>query len=157
MRPDEKERYKKYLKNKRKEVNKSGVLKKKYRTRNLENEALKNQIAAHHLAEDQKRQKNIYELMFKKMLDEFGVKYIWQQPFSNSYRYCVADFYIPSHNVVVEIDGKPHTTKHGRVKDQSRTDYLRSIHKVSSVLRINNSQLLKNGYEVKELVISRLI
>lgn len=154
IKPNEKDRYRKYLKSKGKKFkplqNRNGS------TKHLNNQ-INNEVAAHALAEDQKRHKNIYELIFKKELESLGVKHVWQKPFFDNRGYFVTDFYIPQFKAVVEIDGSSHDSKKARIKDQNRTEILRNRYGVLSVIRIPNTKLVRNINEVRELIIKRLI
>lgn len=152
--PDEKERYRKYLKAKGKKF--TPIQNRNGSTKYLNNQ-LNNEVAAHALAEDQKRHKNIYELIFKKELESFGVKFTWQKPFFDNRGYFVTDFYIPQFKAVVEIDGANHETKKGKIKDQNRTEILRNRYGVSAVIRIPNTKLVRNIDEVRAIIIKRLI
>jgi len=60
----------------------------------------------------------------------------------HSFDYYILDFYCPKKHLCIELDGSPHDTEQGYVKDQKRTEYLQS--KGMTVLRFENKEVIKN-------------
>lgn len=79
------------------------------------------------------------ELSVKTVFDSSNVSYVFQQPFVtlNGNIYFV-DFYIPSLDIGIEVDGGYHTTKEQRIKDLERTIELEESFKIR-IYRIDNS------------------
>ena len=141
-----KEKYKKHLK----ELEKSKNLKK------VKLPKLSNKEKSVRLKQEQLKLKNKNEVIFKNILDEFNIDYIWQQPFYNGDRYVCVDFYFESTKIVVEIDGKEHYQSHNLKKDKIRTRYLKEVHGIKEVLRIDNMQLYYNKNDIIELLLDKL-
>ncbi|MDD5725843.1 MAG: endonuclease domain-containing protein [Patescibacteria group bacterium] len=66
----------------------------------------------------------------------------------------IVDFYCPELNLAIEIDGDPHFTEEGKVRDAERTQILNS-HGLK-VIRFSNSEVL-NNFEIIKKQISELI
>jgi len=54
----------------------------------------------------------------------------------------ILDFYCPSLNLAIEIDGEPHFSKSGKQKDQKKDQFLNEAG--ISVLRFTNNDILQN-------------
>ncbi|MDP4000766.1 MAG: endonuclease domain-containing protein [bacterium] len=54
----------------------------------------------------------------------------------------IVDFYCPSKNTVIEIDGDTHTTKTGKARDKVRDKYIKSLGYI--MIRYNNRDVLEN-------------
>jgi very-short-patch-repair endonuclease len=68
------------------------------------------------------------ELIFKKRLDDLGIKYIFQKCFIAKDYYCIVDFYLPKpFKLCIEIDGGHHDESKQKAKDYYRTKYLTDI------------------------------
>jgi very-short-patch-repair endonuclease len=83
------------------------------------------------------------EKKFKAMLKMCDIEYEFQKIFytlDDFKKYCVVDFYIPSKNIVIEIDGGIHDSARNKAEDSKRSRLLRRKFKVE-ILRINNYQL----------------
>lgn len=80
---------------------------------------------------------NVYEHKFGEYLIKKNIEFIHQAPFILSGKIYFADFYLPKHNLIVEIDG----TYHSGIA-QSESDRFRDAcfggHKIS-VLRLPNN------------------
>lgn len=86
---------------------------------------------------------------FKKKLDDFGIKYIFQKGFIQGTLTCIVDFYIPSpHKICIEIDGGYHDTKTQKKKDKYRDDYLRK--RGFNVVRIKNEDV--KDFNIKSIL-----
>ena len=83
------------------------------------------------------------EKKFNAMLKMCEVEYEFQKIFytlDDFKKFCVVDFYIPSKNIVVEIDGGVHDPAPNKAEDAKRSRLLRRKFKVE-IIRINNRQL----------------
>ncbi len=65
----------------------------------------------------------------------FGIKFYRQF----SIGFYVADFYAPSHKLVIEIDGKQHETVEGKTYDEVRTETINSMN--IRILRFGNHEI----------------
>lgn len=81
------------------------------------------------------------ELLFKSRLDCLNIEYVFQQPIFSLYFQSIVDFYIPSCNLVIEIDGSIHQTQEKIKKDMLREKKL--IRMGYRILRINNCDVSK--------------
>lgn len=80
------------------------------------------------------------ELIFKKRLDEAGIKYIFQKGFIQGDFYCIVDFYLPKPlRTCIEIDGGYHDTDEQRKKDWAKDNYLKN--RKMKVVRIRNENV----------------
>jgi len=114
-----------------------------------------NKTQAYNLRRDQRNKKYHYEIIFKNLLDEFGINYIWQNPFYDKNRYVCVDFYFPKNRIVVEIDGFFHSKKQNSKKDNIRTDYLIQHHDIKEVIRISNNSL-RDKNKIVDLLFDKL-
>lgn len=81
------------------------------------------------------------EQEFKRLLDQQGIKYIFQKAFLKDY-YCIVDFYLPKpYKICIEIDGSIHDTDEQMKKDYWRDKYLQS--RGFRVIRIRNENVFK--------------
>lgn len=87
------------------------------------------------LANDQRRQCFKTEVIFKEILDQNNIKYVWQKPFYGPANFYAVDFFIPSIKVVIELDGKIHKKRINH--DERRTAFLLK-NGVEKVIRIKN-------------------
>lgn len=76
-----------------------------------------------HLAEF--RQANIdrkdpYELKMKDILDSMGVAYEYQKILYVGGNFYIADFFLPEHNIIIEVDGGIHYNQEQLIKDRLR-------------------------------------
>lgn len=62
----------------------------------------------------------------------------------------IVDFYAPSVNLVIEIDGGQHFTEEGKEADYARDQYFNE--RGVTVLRFTNSQVLKELDNVVEMI-----
>jgi very-short-patch-repair endonuclease len=69
-------------------------------------------------------------------LDKLGLSYRFQQGFYSPY-YRIVDFYLPDHNLIIEIDGPYHD-----VDDDRRRDELFASVRGIRILRLTNEQVL---------------
>ncbi len=66
----------------------------------------------------------------------------------------IVDFYCPSANLVIEIDGGQHFTKDGRLKDKARDQYLEGLG--LKVLRFSGRDVFKKTEGVLERILADL-
>lgn len=59
--------------------------------------------------------------------------------------YFVVDFYLPRRKLLVELDGKPHTTEQGRWNDALRTEAIERAKPHCLVTRFWNSDVVKDA------------
>jgi len=84
------------------------------------------------------------EKVFKAILKSLKIKYDFQKIFFiNSNAFYIADFYIPSKNIVFEIDGGYHFNKTQGIKDAKRTKKLK-YKGVNAVHRFMNNRVLED-------------
>ena len=70
--------------------------------------------------------------------EQLGVKFRRQHSVANYF----LDFYCPARKLAIELDGSPHDTEQGYIKDQKRTDFINSLG--IKVTRFENKDVLKN-------------
>ena len=96
---------------------------------------------------------NCYEKVFAKYLMDKKIKFIHQAPFIFSGKIYFADFYLPDHHLIVEIDGIYHQGisqyKYDRFRDQCFNG-----HKLS-VIRIPNDAVMDS--KAMQLLLSPVI
>jgi very-short-patch-repair endonuclease len=93
------------------------------------------------------------ELIFKKMLDENNVKYIFQKGFISKGFHCIVDFYIPKRKICFEIDGGVHLSKMQIEKDRKKDNYLIKT-RGFTVIRIKNEDV--KNVNILELFLYRI-
>lgn len=82
------------------------------------------------------------EKFFSKKIDEYGITNIdFQIPIYTKDRFYIVDFLVVDKNIVVELDGGYHNTKHQMAKDKKRTDDLRKMG--YDVIRFKNNEIQK--------------
>jgi len=86
---------------------------------------------------DLKSRPTKYELRIKELLEQLGIKFIFQKGFINGDYYCIVDFYLPKpYKICIEVDGEYHFTDDMRKRDARKDSYLRSRN--FNVMRIRN-------------------
>ena len=80
-----------------------------------------------------------HELQFKTMLESLDIKFEFQKIFIIKKKGYIADFFLNSYNMVIEIDGKNHATQ--EYKDLIRTENLLKTNIVNHVLRFENEEV----------------
>lgn len=85
---------------------------------------------------------NIYEHKFGEYLIKKNIEFIHQAPFILSGKIYFADFYLPKHNLIVEIDGLYHSGVAQTEYDRFR-DACFGGHKIK-VLRLPNSAVMND-------------
>lgn len=63
---------------------------------------------------------NICEEKMKSILSDMGIDYEYQKVFCIDKKFYIADFYIPSNNVILEVDGASHDDMKGLIRDRER-------------------------------------
>ena len=66
----------------------------------------------------------------------------------------IADFYIPSAKLIIELDGSQHYSDEGQEYDQERNSYMESLG--LTILRYPNNQINQNFSGVCEDILMRL-
>jgi very-short-patch-repair endonuclease len=77
------------------------------------------------------------ELQMKDFLASLGAPYRFQQGFYTPY-YRIVDFYLPTMNLVIEIDGPCHDA----AKDRRRDDWFTRVRGIR-IVRLTNEQVLR--------------
>lgn len=91
------------------------------------------------------------ESAMKGMLEDNGISFIFQHPVIFKYTFYVADFFIPSKNVIIEIDGGYHDGGRQKIKDECRRAKIET--RKYSVLRVRNVDI----FNAPNLVINRIL
>lgn len=86
---------------------------------------------------------NIYEHKFGEYLIKKNIEFIHQAPFILSGKIYFADFYLPSKNAIIELDGQYHSSVSQSEYDRFR-DACFNGHRIK-VIRIPNAAVLKDG------------
>jgi very-short-patch-repair endonuclease len=89
-----------------------------------------------------KRQVTQAERRFCCRLHELGLIYRFQQGFYHPY-YRIVDFYLPDHNLIVEIDGPCHDPE----KDRRRDEWFTRVRGIR-IIRLRNEQVLSGDFEL---------
>lgn len=82
-----------------------------------------------------------FELELKRKLERHYKKVKFQKILYGPGYNFIVDFYLPSHGLIIEVDGQRHYTKEGILKDQIRDAKLRSLG--YSVLRLENKEVFE--------------
>jgi very-short-patch-repair endonuclease len=86
------------------------------------------------------------EKLLRSYFKQAGIEYIFQIIIKHDDGFYVGDFYLPLHNLVLEVDGAYHSTnKEQRQKDLKRTKVIKSMG--YSLKRITNSQVYNWSWE----------
>lgn len=152
-----KERWIKYLNDKKKPVKKVSNPKRKKKVKKKVNKQftpLQIQRAATKLKHEQIKYNSALERRFRKLLDENEILHVWQKPLYTDYRYVCVDFYIPEKKIIVELDGSHHDVKGQAKKDQERTDWIIKNFDIKEVIRIHYMDFKDN--QVEDFVLDRL-
>lgn len=82
------------------------------------------------------------ERLFRCRLDSLGLDYRFQRTFYHpSTR--IVDFYLPAHNLIIEIDGPYHDSARDRIRD-NEFEQARGIR----IVRFTNEQVLSGEFEI---------
>lgn len=80
-----------------------------------------------------------YECILQRKLDKAGFKYVFQKAFFNEWYFCIVDFFLRKHKIVVELDGRHHVEDINQVKkDIGHERYLFSLG--FNVIRLSNEE-----------------
>lgn len=79
------------------------------------------------------------ETIFKNRLLEIGIKFEFQKIIELKHTFYIVDFFIPSINTIVEIDGGYHFKKEQQIKDKEREQKL--ISKGYKIMRLKNNKV----------------
>ena len=81
------------------------------------------------------------ELIFKELLDNNNIYYMFQKGFIQGKNYVIVDFYLPKLKLCIELDGGYHETEKQIKRDLNKDNYLINERKFK-VLRIKNEDVL---------------
>ena len=96
------------------------------------------------------------EKMFRGILNDLKIKYIFQKGFMAGDFYCIVDFYLPKpHKICFEIDGGYHNTSEQKKKDFAK-DYYLTKKRHFRVIRFTNDEVLGNRLEIKKKLVEML-
>lgn len=102
-----------------------------------------------------KKKATRHEKIVKRILVALGVEFEFQRIFFGKKRFVIADFFIRSHGVVIEIDGKDHYKEEGLIYDEYRTQFLKNRCKVLEVIRYKNEEVTKERDRVENELAER--
>ena len=80
------------------------------------------------------------ENLFSSYLASLGLSYRFQKGFYTPC-YRIADFYLPTHNIIIEIDGPCHDPE----KDKRRDQWFEQVRGIRT-LRLTNEQVLRGEF-----------
>jgi very-short-patch-repair endonuclease len=83
-----------------------------------------------------KKQRTPAENEFCRYLASLGLPYRYQQGFYRPY-YRIADFYLPDHNLIIEIDGPCHNAD----EDRRRDAWFERVRRIR-IVRLTNEQVI---------------
>lgn len=98
---------------------------------------------------------NIYELNFAEFLLERKVRFIHQAPFVFGGKIYFADFYLPDHHLVVEIDGDYHNGEgqynYDKIRERNFASVKISTERISNHTTTSDSalSLIMSKYKIK--------
>lgn len=81
------------------------------------------------------------ENVFLHYLESLGLSYRFQQGFYTPY-YRIVDFYLPDHNLIIEVDGPCHNPE----KDCRRDEWFTRVRGIP-ILRLTNEQVMSGDFE----------
>ena len=93
------------------------------------------------------------EKLLKAMLKSYHIEYEFQKIIyykdldENKEKYYIVDFYIPTLDLIVELDGGYHNDPDQKVKDATRTRRLRNKG-FKKLIRFKNEEIMQNNCEV---------
>lgn len=93
------------------------------------------------------------EANMKVILKSLNITYEFQKIYYTESTFYIADFYLPEHDIIIEVDGEYHNNKEQKLKDDLRTKELKE--RVSGIYRINNryvEDITLGGNHVKEFI-----
>lgn len=92
------------------------------------------------------------ETIFKAKLKSLNIGYEFQKIVYTDKTFYILDFYIPSINLVIELDGKYHNTNDQKIKDSKRTLELKKLG-FTNIKRYSNTTAEK----ITDLELKRLL
>lgn len=93
------------------------------------------------------------ESIFKAKLKALNVAYEFQKIIYTDKTFYILDFYLPSLNLVIELDGKYHDTKEQKIKDSKRTKELKKLGYIN-IKRLSNTTAEKiSDIELKKIIL----
>lgn len=84
------------------------------------------------------------ELIFKKFLENMGIRFIFQKGFVKPF-HRIVDFYIPELSLIIEIDGDYHNTPETHKKDINK-DYCWLKDRNMQTIRVMNEEIYNGSY-----------
>ena len=81
------------------------------------------------------------EIRMVNLFKQIGIRSMFQKGFIAGKNFCIADFYIPSKGLVIEVDGGYHSSEEQQKRDRNK-DFYYSQRKVN-VLRLSDSIAMK--------------
>lgn len=84
------------------------------------------------------------EIEFARKLRALNIKYMFQKGFIKGL-FCIADFYIPSLRLIIEIDGGYHNTSKQQFRDSKKDAFYKS--RQFRILRIKNEKVFELSLE----------
>lgn len=108
----------------------------------------------------QRKKENKYEMIFKKMLDDHNIEYVWQYPIiTEDGKGFVIDFYLPQYELYVNIDGSIHGFN-GKIQnalvdmrsysDKLLDDYCEN--KGLNICHVDTRDLKGLNFDIKEVI-----
>ncbi len=93
----------------------------------------------------------IHERVFKRLLEDARIPHVFQKPFVTYSWFLIADFFIPSINTIIELDGGQHLREEGFERDKARQEWLERDG--IKVIHLTNKESLKLTIDsVRELL-----
>lgn len=102
-----------------------------------------------------KKKATRHEKIVKRILLSLGIDFEFQRIFFGKKRFVIADFFIRSHGVVIEIDGKDHYKEDRLIYDEYRTQFLKNRCKVLDVIRYKNEEVVKERDRIENELAER--
>lgn len=94
-------------------------------------------------------EKLLWDKVRKKQI--LGVQFYRQKPIYNY----IADFYAPSVNLIIELDGQHHEINENKLNDKVRDTTLSQLN--LTILRLNNQQIHFNIENVVEYILNHIL
>src|SRR5688572_17232826 len=83
------------------------------------------------------------EKVFENYLATLGLSYQFQQGFYTPY-HRIVDFYLPDHNLIIEIDGPCHDPE----RDRRRDTWFQNVRGIR-ILRLTNEEVMSGAFQDK--------
>jgi very-short-patch-repair endonuclease len=96
----------------------------------------------------------VAEIKFSSLLKELDIDYIEQYIILTNTKFFIADFYIPTLHLIVELDGSQHYTEEGKAKDKRRDGMLKDFG-FNKVLRFENKEVFNLSSQILKEILFR--